>query len=200
MNGDDELIIEQPQGGNWLAPGKRVGHLIGIWNVRSIEKVYDQLAERERDLAEFDWVDLDGEREIMSGADNHPGITNRLKAGNPAVRLGRITAVPSRSPGQKDSLVLGEHTPEDSDAFRAWWNAQKNGQAQKPASQVPAAQPVAQAQSQPVQYQTVAPPQPQPQPVSQPQLPEPAPEVDLSKLDPATLALLVKAVNQGQGQ
>lgn len=190
----EELIIEQPQGGLWLNPGKRVGHLVAIINVRSKEKLYDDLAEKERDVAEFDFVDLDEEKALMSGSDNHPGITSRLRVGNPAVVLGRIGFQPSRTPGQKDALVLGEHAPADAALFRAWHADRQAGRAWQPAS-TPVGVPQA---TQPAPAPVPPAPAPAPAPVPVPQaVPATADGGDLlASMSPETLALIAKAMQQ----
>jgi len=199
----DELIIEQPSitGGTWLSPGKRTGHLVAIFNVSRKVKQWDSLAEKEREVATFDFVDLDEERTVITEAqDNHPGITFRLKTGNPAVILGRITTTPSQNTKQKDQFVLSEHDDSDAVNFRAWHAqtvaqttaqnvAQNNGapvQAQAP--QTPAQAPVAVPQTQS--------PAPVPVPVPVPQNSMGQELPDLSAMNPETLALIAKALQQ----
>lgn len=187
----DELIIEQPSSGVWLAPGKRIGHLVAIFNCTEKKMEFDKMSGKEKEKATFDFVDLDQECQLTNGYDNHPGVVFKLKVGNPAVVLGRITTQPSQY--AQDAVVLSEHTEADALRLRQWHKAQGNFG--------PSVQTTPRAQAAPVPVAAV----PQPQPQSQPQ-PQPvslaadsAPQLDLSALDAGTLALLMKAAGQANG-
>lgn len=188
----DELIIEQPQSGLWLAPGKRVGHLVAFFRCDNKETKFDQMSGKDKEVARFEFVDLDAERELMTGLDNHPGITNKLKVGNPSVVLGRIGTQPSQYPN--DAVVLTEYAPGDDAKLKAWYAEWKAGVRNVPAT-TPTPSP--------------APPVPAPQPVPAP-VPTPVPTASapdnsaalaalLGGMDAGTLALLQKAAAQNGG-
>lgn len=189
----EELLIEQPQGGVWLSPGKRLGHLVGIFNCTEKVKAYDEMSQSEKEKATFEFVDLDQERQLIAGYDNHPGVTFKLRVGNPAVVLGRLAEVASAR--GIPAIVLQEHTPEDAARLRDWY---ANRNTVRPAAQVPAQTAQTQVRTQP----------PAPLPAAAPALPPteyvrpdgaPVPAaagLDLSKLDAGTLALLQKALGQ----
>jgi hypothetical protein len=189
----EELLIEQPQGGVWLSPGKRVGHLVAIFNCSNKEMAYDDLSEKEKEKATFEFVDLDQERQLMLGYDNHPGVTFKLKVGNKAAVLGRIALEPSKK--GNDAVVLGEHTDADAARLREWHKAYASGvrptASAQAANQVPATTAPASA------------PVPQAAPVSAAPATAPAaPDVAalLGTMDAGTLALLMKAAQQNGGQ
>lgn len=188
----EELIIEQPQSGLWLSPGKRIGHLVAFFRCDQKETKFDQMSNKDKEVARFEFVDLDQERELMTGLDNHPGITNKLKVGNPAVVLGRIGTQPSQFPN--DAVVLTEHAPGDDVKLKAWyaeWKAGRNAPATTPTPAPPVPAPA---------------PTPAPVPTPSPTPPAVAP-VDnsaalaalLAGADAGTLALLQKAAAQNGG-
>jgi len=194
------IEVEQPSGGLWLSPGKRVDHLIAILDVTSIESRYDELAKKEKDLASFRFVDLDQERELMSGMDNHPGITNKLKVNNPKAVLGRIGQIPATRQGFDPTLILNEHTPADLARFQQWAASQSTQPHQTATTPDPVSpQPVPEPAPAP---QPADPPEPTPQPQPQPvEANGAAPAIDVTKLDPATRALIQQQLaKQDAGQ
>lgn len=128
----DELIIEQPQSGTWLNPAKRNGHLIAFLDCSEKEKRPDKLSGKDKEVASFRFVDLDEECDLISGLDNHPGITNKLSVGNPAVVLGRIGCAATQF--ANDAFVLQEHTPDDARRLQEWHAAWREGRTVKPAA------------------------------------------------------------------
>ena len=123
----EELIIEQPtsEQSTWLTPKDRCGHLIAFFDCTSKKPRYDEKAKCDKDIANFRFVDLDAEREMFSGVDNHDGITRQLTVGNVAVVLGRIGTVKTKA--DNDFFVLLEHAEEDSAKLKAWYADWKAG-------------------------------------------------------------------------
>jgi hypothetical protein len=174
----EELVITQPQSGLWLSPGNRVDHLVAIYKVTSKESKWDQLSGKDKVVCEFTFVDLDQEGVEMVGLDNHPGVTNKLSVGNPAVVLGRITKAPSQF--AQDAIVLGEHRFGDAKRLQDWWAKGKRPNPTEEGVHASLAQ--------------------EPKPViplgNAPEVPAADPGLDLSKLDPGTLELLKKQLAQ----
>lgn len=195
----EELTIEQPSSGVWLAPGKRIGHLVAIFNCTDKKMEFDKMSGKEKEKATFDFVDLDQECALMAGYDNHPGVTFKLKVGNPNVVLGRVTTQPSQY--AQDAVVLAEHTEADAQRLRNWHKAQAAGYRQAPVAN-PAAVPAAQPVSAPVAAPAATPiaqALAEHQPPAMPAAAGTVPQLDLSTLDPATLQLLMKAAGQVNG-
>lgn len=137
----------QPTSGAWLKPKDIPGHLILITAVHDISKRWDQLSNREVDVATLDYVDLDdpsGE-EQFDVSDNHPGITNKLGQARRTggMVLGRITQAPTQQ-GQP-AWVLGPYTEGTDDKVATAWLAThpRGTQPAQPATNGPA--PAAQA-------------------------------------------------------
>lgn len=160
----DELVIQQPQSGMWLSPGKRIGHLVAFFKCTEKEKRFDNMSQKEKEVATFEFVDLDQECDLMVGLDNHPGITNKLVIGNPCVVLGRIQTAPSQF--ANDAVVLGEHESGDAARLQAWHKLYKAG-VKNSAASTPGTPVV-------------------PAPTTE------APAIDITKLDEGTLALIQK--------
>lgn len=187
----DELIIEQPQGGLWLSPGKRVGHLVAIFNCSAKEMRYDEMSQKDKEVALFEFVDLDQERDLISGLDNHPGVTNKLKVGNVAAVLGRISTVASKA-GQQDAIVLGEHSDADAARLREWHASYGRGKRSGPATPAQVMRPTEYVNVPAERAQTQV-----PAPVAAAGAPAMADVI--AGLDPGTLELLMKAAAQKAG-
>lgn len=150
----------QPSGGgNWIKPAEINGHLILITKVHAIEKHFDNLKDAEVDRAEFDMVDLNGDRELqVSMYNSHPGIVNKLKSamrqGNGV--LGRIGQAPTQK--GNPAWVLGPYVEGTDDVLaQKWLDAQSQPQFKQPQAQAPAAAPVTQAAPAAAPVQATAP-------------------------------------------
>jgi hypothetical protein len=139
----------QPVSGQWLKPKDIPGHLLLITAVHDIAKRYDDLSAREKDVATFDYVDLDDpqQAEEFDVSDNHPGITNKLGQARRSggMVLGRITQAPSAQ-GQP-AWVLGPYTEGTDDQRATTWLAAhpRNSKVQQPAAAPAPAAPTAPA-------------------------------------------------------
>ncbi len=184
----EEIIIRQPasESFTYLDPQYRKEHVIAVIDCSKKDKRYDEKAKAEKDHATFRAVDLDGERELITFADNHDGIVRNINPGDVGVLIGRITTVKTKS--DNDFYVLGEHTEADVKRFHEWYADWKAGK--------PTATGWKTARELKNSGTTPTPPTPVPTPTPTPApTPAPAPvgngEIDITKLDPTTLQLVL---------
>jgi hypothetical protein len=128
-------------GGNFLRPADHNGHLILVTAVHEAFERYDDLASKDKLNVRFDYVDLDGDQQLVEDAlSSHPGIALRLKAavGKDAPVLGRIGQEPSKKAGFNPTWVLGPYTEGVDDVTAGNWMTNR---ATASVSQPPAAAP-----------------------------------------------------------
>jgi hypothetical protein len=117
----------QPVSGLWLKPKDIPGHLLLITAVHDIGVRFDQLSNRDKQYATFDYVDLDdpAQAEEFDVSDNHPGITSKLTQArrNGGMVLGRITQAPSSQGQGQPAWVLGPYSEGTDDQVATAWLA-----------------------------------------------------------------------------
>lgn len=179
----EEIIIRQPSAENftYLDPQYRKDHLIAVIDCSKKAPKYDEKAKADKDHATFRAVDLDGECDLITFADNHEGIVRDINPGDVGVLIGRITTVKTKS--GNDFFVLGEHSADDAARFHAWYAKWKAG--------IPTATQWKSPRPQTNGNTTPNPSTPVPA-TATPTAAEPAGgQLDLTKLDPATIALIL---------
>lgn len=190
----EEIVLRQPSAESftYLDPQYRMGHLLAVLDCSRKESKYDEKAKCDKDRATFRAVDLDGEREVITFADNHDGIVRDIAPGSVGVLIGRIGTVKTKS--GNDFFVLAEHTTADAALFHAWyadWQAGKPTATGWTSNRPPSNGGTPSAS--PAQRPVTAPTPPAATPAT-PAAQTPA--IDLSTLDAGTLALLQKAMAQ----
>lgn len=179
---EEEVIIRQPSAESftYLDPQYRRDHLLVVLDCSKKVAKYDEKAKCEKDHATFRAVDLDGECDVITFADNHEGIVRDINPGDIGVLIGRITTVKTKS--GNDFFVLGEHSADDVARFHAWHAKWKAGL--PTATQWTSPRPQTNGGTTPT-------PTPAPSPTPAP-VPVPANNgIDLTSLDPATLQLIL---------
>lgn len=134
--------------GLFLRPADLNGHLVLVTEVTEAFDRYDDLAGKDKLNVRFNYVDLDGDQQLVEDAiSSHPGIALRLKphVGKGSAVLGRIGQEPSKKAGFNPTWVLGEYQEGVDDVRASQWltqRAQQQMQQPTPAAQAaPAAAP-----------------------------------------------------------
>lgn len=121
------MTFAQPQAvGSFLKPADLNGHLILVTKVHEAFERYDDLAKKEKLNVRFNYVDLDGDQQLVEDAiSSHPGIALRLKgaisSGDQV--LGRIGQEPSKKAGFNPAWVLAAFTEGVDDVKASQWLA-----------------------------------------------------------------------------
>jgi hypothetical protein len=115
------LDIQQPSSGTWLKPAEINGHLLLVLELYRVETRYDQMAQRDKEFAEFRMIDFDAATiEPTTVLDSHPGIIGKIRSLVPGQAvLGRIIQVPGRQ--ASPAWVLGEFQPGVDDVRVKQW-------------------------------------------------------------------------------
>lgn len=191
----EEIIIRQPSAESftYLDPQYRKDHLLVVLDCSKKAPKYDEKAKCDKDHATFRGVDLDGECDVITFADNHDGIVRDINPGDVGVLIGRITTVQTKA--GNDFYILGEHSADDVARFHAWYAKWKAGiptgtQWKSPRPQTNGSTPTP-SPSTPVP--ATATPTAAATPVASGQL-------DLTKLDPTTLALILAQAQASAAQ